>query len=96
MVVGVADKVLFRPGLDFSEWKTRILNIVVGCIFAIAISWVVLPWYASDEHLELLADGYSGAADVVADAYDALFSHFQAAAEVQNQDYSRIQLQNKL
>ena len=42
----------------------------------------MLPWYASDEHLDLLADAYLGAAEFMEDAYEALFSHFKAAAEV--------------
>lgn len=73
---------LYRPGSDFLAWKTRVLNIIVGATFAMAISWLILPYYASDAHLSLLADAYCGAGKFIEDVYDALYCNFQAAAEV--------------
>ncbi len=49
------------------------------------ISWLILPFYASDEHLGLLADAYCGAGKFIDDGYNALYCNFKAAAEVRSQ-----------
>ena len=59
---------------------------MVGCAVAMAIIWAVLPWYASDEHLALLADAYEAAGDLVAQFYTAFYAACKAAAEVSRQD----------
>ena len=73
---------LCRPGDDFLAWKTRVINIIVGATFAMAVSWLVLPYYASAEHLDLLAEAYCGAGKFIGDGYNALYCNFQAAAQV--------------
>lgn len=77
---------LCRQGSDFRAWKTRVTNIIAGAAYAVAISWWVLPWYASDAHLGLLADAYSGAGRLIEDCYNGLYLHFQSAAEVRFAD----------
>ena len=74
--------ILCRPGDDFLAWKIRVVNIIVGATFAMAVSWLVLPFYASAEHLDLLAEAYCGAGDFIRARYDALYCNLQAAAQV--------------
>ena len=63
-------------------WKARVLNIICGCCLAMGISWLILPWYASDEHLCQLADAYKNAGHLVKDFYACFYETGRAAAEV--------------
>ena len=46
------------------------------------VSWLVLPWYASDEHLANLADAYVNAGRCVQGFYESFHAIGKAAAEV--------------
>lgn len=37
------------------------------------MSWLILPWYTSDEHLELLAEAYKSIGEMIADLYDDFY-----------------------
>ena len=73
-----------RPGSDWRLWKARVLNIICGCCLAMTISWLVLPWYASDEHLAQLSDAYTAAGKLVQKFYDTFHATGKAAAEVRH------------
>lgn len=58
------------------------MDIVLGCCLAIGVSWLILPWYASDEHLSQLAAAYVGAGRLVEKYYNKFHAMGKAAAEV--------------
>lgn len=72
-----------RPGSDWNLWKVRVIDIVVGCCLAMAVSWLVLPWFTSDEHLGLLADALSNAGRLVEEMYTVFHKACQATSKVQ-------------
>lgn len=74
------------PGSDWELWKARVLNIMCGCLLAMGISWLILPWYASDEHLSFLADAYVSSADVMDSCYLAFHQIGTAVAEGRKHD----------
>lgn len=84
-----------RTDADFKLWLTRVLGIIGGCSFAMAVTWLVLPTYASDEHLELLADAFEAAADLFDRFYDGFHSSCKAAAcadgqQLPTEDFAKV------
>ena len=47
-----------------------------------AVSWLVFPWYTSNEHLELLGTAYSNAGKLIEQLYNAFHTACQAESEV--------------
>ena len=69
-------------GDDFHSWIERCGNIIAGCLWTAAVSWLVLPWFASDSQLEQLADGYVAAVEALQDIYGVFHDSCRIAAEV--------------
>ena len=69
-------------GDDFHSWLERCGNIIAACVWTAAVSWLVLPWFASDSQLELLADGYVAAVEALQDIYSVFHESCHNAAEV--------------
>ena len=57
-------------------------DIIIGCCLAMAVSWVILPWYSSDEHLGLLADAFTSSGKLVEEMYDAFHAACQTSGKV--------------
>ena len=71
-----------RHNSDWLIWKARVIDIIVGCCLAMAVSWLVLPWYTSDEHLCLLAEAYKNAGELVEKMYITFYEACQPSSEV--------------
>ena len=71
-----------RPGQDFHNWKARVSNIIAGAVFATAVCWFLLPWYASDDQLLHLGEAYVNAAELIDSIYQVFIENCQNIAEV--------------
>lgn len=73
---------VYRPGDDFRTWIERVANIVVCGLFATAMSWFILPWYASDNQLLQMGEALQNSAQFVSEVYAALQTSGKEAFKV--------------
>lgn len=71
-----------RHNSDWDLWKARVTDIILGCVLAMLVGWLVLPWYASDEQLGLLADALSSGGKLAEEMYDSFYTSCSTASQV--------------
>ncbi len=71
-----------RHNSDWTLWKARVTDIILGCLLAMGVSWLVLPWFTSDEHLCLLGNAYTSAGKLVDKMYNTFYEACQSTSEV--------------
>lgn len=71
-----------RHNSDWLIWKARVVDIIIGCFLAMAVSWLVLPWYTSDEHLSFLGDAYTSAGKLAEKMYTTFYEACEPGSKV--------------